>query len=238
MSEINDQQALERLHRVREKIESACVRINRNPEDITLVAVTKGFPASVARTACRLNLLHIGENRLQEAVEKYKDGWLAREFPNVRLHLVGHLQSNKARRAVELFDFIDSVDTLKIARILDRLAAESGKILRILLEINASGEAQKYGMEPDQAPDIASKISELNNLELAGLMTVGPNVDDPVKIRKSFQLTRSIFDKIASGLSDPKWSVLSMGMSGDFEIAIEEGATEIRLGTALWGARS
>jgi PLP dependent protein len=226
-----------RLEDVQSRIQVASERAGRDPLTVTLVAVTKNFPLEVARKACALNLLHLGENRVQEMIDKFGDGWLSAEYPSVTLHLIGHLQSNKVRKAVQMVQAIDSVDDVALAESIDKSAAELGKRVRILLEVNTSGEPQKYGIQPEQVSSTVERILPLKNVDLSGLMTVGPNTNDEIAIRRSFTMLRDFFENIQSTLNPPGWSVLSMGMSQDFEIAIEEDATEIRLGTALFGPR-
>jgi pyridoxal phosphate enzyme (YggS family) len=226
-----------RVLQVKNRIRAACERVHREPSSVDIVAVTKTQPIELIRKACALNFVIIGENRIQESIDKYGDGWVWREFPNVRLNLIGHLQSNKVRKAVQIFDSIDSVDSVELAQNIDRISHEAGKKMRVLLEVNTSGEPQKYGFEPDEALEAAININKLDHIHLAGLMTVGPNVEDPDRIRESFVELRTLFESIRGRIESDCWSVLSMGMSNDFEIAIEEGATEVRLGSILWGPR-
>jgi pyridoxal phosphate enzyme (YggS family) len=228
----------DRLAIAQDRIAAACSRSGRAAAAVTLVAVTKGFPQSVVRKAYALGLQHVGENRVQELTDKFGDGVLIRECPKLKLHLVGHLQSNKVRKAVQCVSSIDSLDSLRLAEIVDREAARAGKRVRVLLEVNTSGELQKFGLPPEDVLLCAEASMRMPHLDLSGLMTVGPLTDDAVEIRRSFALLREVFEKVSASLRPPTWSVLSMGMSQDFEIAIEEGATEIRLGTALFGERS
>lgn len=182
-------------------------------------------------------MLDLGENRVQEAIEKFGDGWLIREFPHGKLHLIGHLQSNKAKRAAALFDSIDSVDSSDLAEMLNLACFQIGRKLRVLIQVNTSGEAQKSGCQPDEAPLLCEKILKLQNLELSGLMTIGPLEGSEAKIRQSFAQLRELGEAIQTRLAPPRWGVLSMGMSDDYELALHEGATEIRLGSALFGPR-
>jgi pyridoxal phosphate enzyme (YggS family) len=226
-----------RVLSVKNRIRAACERVHREPSTVEIVAVTKTQSIELIRKACALNFAIIGENRIQESIDKYEDGWVRRDFPNVRLNLIGHLQSNKVRKAVQIFDSIDSVDSIDLAVNVDRISHEAGKKMRVLLEVNTSVEPQKYGFEPEDALEAAININKLDHIQCAGLMTVGPNVEEPDRIRQSFIQLRTLFDAIGQQLKSDSWSVLSMGMSNDFEIAIEEGATEVRLGTILWGPR-
>jgi hypothetical protein len=217
---------------------AACGRSGRTATSVTIIAVTKTFPALIVRKAHALGLTHIGENRVQEALDKFGNGLLLKECPGLQLHLVGHLQTNKVRKALQFVSSIDSVDSLRLAQIIDREAAQTGRRVRVLLEVNTSGEPQKYGLAPEDVLPCAEQVAKLRSLNLQGLMTVGPLTDDADAIRKSFGLLRGLFEQVQQKLNPLQWSVLSMGMSGDFEIAIEEGATEIRLGTVLFGERS
>jgi len=234
-----DQEEIQnRLIAIEDRIRTACEKSGRDPRDVQLIAITKTFPTELVRKACALGFAQIGENRIQESIEKYKDNWIRQEFPGTRLHLVGHLQSNKVRKAFEIFDSIDSVDSLSLAERISRIAEETGRSVRTLLEVNSSGEARKFGLEPAAVLDVARQATELPNTTLSGLMTVGPLTDDQTRIRSAFRMMHDLFKEINCQLRSPHWTALSMGMTGDFEIAIEEGATEIRLGSALFGPRS
>jgi len=210
---------------VNERILRACERSRRSPQEITMVAVTKGFEASSIRAAFELGITNFGENRVQEAEGKIKQ--LTELRSAVTWHMVGHLQSNKARPAVELFDIIHSVDSVKLANILNGL---TGKQLPVLLEVNVSGEPTKEGFSDDEIMGAAKEIRQLKNLKLLGLMTVAPWVSEPEEARPVFRKLRELRD--ALGLEH-----LSMGMTDDFEVAIEEGATILRIGRAIFGDR-
>lgn len=235
---LSDRTLQDRLLIVQEQILSACQRSGRLGRNVAVIAITKTFPPKEIRKAYALGLVHFGENRVQEVVDKFGDESLHKDCPNLNLHLVGHLQTNKVRKAMQYVSCIDSVDSVRLAEIIDREAEQAGRRIRILLEVNTSGEPQKYGFLPKEIQPLIETTLKLRSLDLAGLMTVGPNVDDPQTIRRSFFVLRKLFDDIRNAFNPPHWAVLSMGMSGDFEIAVEEGATEIRLGTALFGERS
>ncbi|MFZ5432395.1 MAG: YggS family pyridoxal phosphate-dependent enzyme [Calditrichota bacterium] len=220
------------------QIQDACRNAHRSPDEISLIAITKTFPSSMISKAYALGIRHVGENRVQEIIDKYKDGMLKKGRADLYLHLVGHLQSNKVRKAVQYADSVDSLDSTELATAIQQAASDLNKRIRVLLEVNTSGEPQKYGIHVSEAMARAETILKLKNLSLAGLMTIGPNVTDESSIRRSFAEARECFENVKRELNPPDWSALSMGMSGDFPIAIEEGATEIRLGTALFGARS
>ena len=216
----------ERLARVRQRISTACERSGRSPAEITLIAVTKGFPASVDLEAVDSGITDIGENRLQEAQSKFAEfGALP---PSVTKHMLGHLQTNKVKAVVELFDIIHSVDSLHLA---EAISQRTQHPCPVFLEVNVAGESSKFGFSLEKLPDAFRTISELPNLEVRGLMTVAPIVDDPHDVRPVFRQLRESAEGL--GLSE-----LSMGMTSDFEVAIEEGATHVRIGRALFGERS
>ena len=213
----------ENLARVRERITRACQRAGRHPGEITLVAVAKGVGLEKILEAHSLGISHFGENRVQEAQEKTP----FLKHLDVTLHMVGHLQTNKVKLALELFHTIDSVDSIPLAQALSRRAMAP---LPILMEVNVSGEASKFGFSPQALPRALEEIARLPNLEVRGLMTVAPLVEDPQEVRPVFAKLRELAR--ALGLKE-----LSMGMSDDFAVAIEEGATHVRLGRAIFGER-
>ncbi len=210
------------IRRVREQIAEAAGRAGRRPEEITLVAVTKKKPASAVLEALAAGVSDVGENYVQEADEKRE------QILGGRWHLLGHLQSNKARLAVLLFDLIESVDSVKLAQAISRQSAE--KPQEILVQVHLGDEETKTGFAPEAVLDAAAEIAALPNLSLQGLMGIAPSGTDP---RPYFQELKRLFDQ----LPPENWQVLSMGMSGDYEAAIEEGATLVRVGTAIFGAR-
>ncbi len=211
------------LEQVRERIRSAAARAGRDPGEITLIAVSKVFPAGAIREAYALGLRDFGENYVQEFEGKAP---LLRDLEGARFHLIGHLQSNKARRAAELFDSIQSVDTEKLARRLN----DAGKPLEVMIEVKLSPEESKSGLDPQAAAPLIAAVRALPNLRLRGLMTMPPWFDDPEDARPYFRRLREL--AAHHGVTG-----LSMGMSGDLEVAIEEGATHVRVGTALFGPR-
>ena len=214
----------ENLARVRERLDRACQKAGRLPEEITLVAVAKGVGPEMISQAHSLGIRHFGENRVQEAQGKIS----GLKRLDITWRMVGHLQTNKARLSLELFHAIDSVDSLPLARALSRKAPAP---LPILLEANVSGEATKFGFLSEALPLALEEIARLPNLEVRGLMTVAPLVKDPQEVRPIFSRLRGLAQ--ALGLKE-----LSMGMSDDFEVAIEEGATQVRLGRAIFGPRA
>jgi len=225
-----------RLQAIRERIGEAASRVNRAPDDIALVAVSKTIPVEVMRDAYALGLRVFGENRVQEAQEKIA----ALALPDIHWELIGHLQTNKANRAADLFARVQSVDSLRLAEALSARASALGKTLPILLEVNVAGEASKSGFAQEEAVEAARLIAGLPSLRLEGLMTIAPQVDDPEDVRPVFRALRELRDQLREAVplgDDDGWPELSMGMSDDFAVAIEEGATLIRLGRALFGAR-
>jgi pyridoxal phosphate enzyme (YggS family) len=223
------------LEQVNEKILNAADRSGRSAVSIRVVVVTKTWSPDVIRMAAELGVRDFGENRIQEALTKID--LVNRDFSELKWHMIGHLQSNKARRAVEKFDVIQSVDRLKIARKISAVLVEMQRQMDILLEINISGEAAKFGISPDHVVDVAAAVRNLPNLNLRGLMTVGPLTADTGKIRSAFQKMRKFYDFLKTEFSDKKIDILSMGMSDDYEIAIDEGSTMVRLGRAIFGNR-
>ena len=218
------------LRSVRERVAAACERAGRSPDEVTLVGVSKGFPAALVVEACRAGLTDVGENRVQEAAAKIPAVEALGTRP--RWHLVGHLQTNKVKTALGLFAIIHSVDSERLAEFIGRQAASfpvAGPA-PILLEVNVAGEAGKFGFRPEETGRALDRIAGLPGLAVQGLMTVAPMVDDPEEVRPVFRELRRLRD--ALGLRD-----LSMGMTDDFEVAIEEGATMVRIGRAIFGPR-
>ena len=222
-----------RLEAVRNRLARAAARAGRDPAAVRLVAATKGVRPEGVRQAARLGVADLGENRVQEAEAKIA----AVDRAGVRWHLIGPLQRNKARRAVELFDQIQTVDRAELAEALARHAGAAGRVLPVLVEVNLAEEASKFGAAPGEVEALLSRIRGLPALEARGLMTVGPRVERPEEARRTFAGLRELRDllRAATGL---RLEELSMGMSEDFEVAIEEGATMVRVGTALFGPRA
>jgi len=227
-----------RLEAINRRIAAACERAGRQTSEVTLVAVSKTVPAPRIREAIEAGVRTLGESRIQEAAVKIPEIEPGAGERKVQWHLIGHLQSNKARRAVELFDAVHSVDDLKLAERLDRIAGESGKRLPIFIEVNIGGEESKAGVAPGAVLQLCERIGKLPNLELKGLMAVPPLSGNPEDARPFFRHLRRLRDEARrAGAGGAALNDLSMGMSDDFEIAIEEGATFVRIGSALFGAR-
>ena len=224
------------IARVCERIAAAAGRAGRNASEITLIGVSKTHPAEMIRAAYDAGLRDFGENRVQEWEGKRQ---ALTDLADARWHLIGHLQGNKATRAATIFHSVDSVDDDALAQRLDRTrqgtAAAQGP-LRVLLEVHIAGEAAKSGAEPGDLPELAEAVTKCTSLHLNGLMCVPPLLDDMEKVRPYFRKLRELRDQLEAQIGK-KLPVLSMGMSHDFEVAIEEGATEVRVGTALFGQR-
>ena len=236
---------------VGKRVVMAARRAGRNPDEIAVMAVSKTFPADAIVEAHQAGLRIFGENRVQEFAEKHER---VKALPGADFHLIGHLQSNKAAKAAELFDAIDSVDSLKLAERLDAAAAKLGKTLRVLIEINVGGEDTKNGVAPEfndanlkseAGPAATSELAlillaapKLTHLAIRGLMTIPPFTEDPEGARPYFRRLRELRDRIAArNLPRVHMDVLSMGMSHDFEVAIDEGSTCVRVGTSIFGSR-
>ena len=228
----------ENVAQVRERIAAAASRAGRNPADITLMGVSKTFPPERIREAYMAGLRVFGENRVQEFAAK---ATALRDLRDIEWHLIGHLQTNKAAKAAELFDAVDSVDSVRMAEKLNASAENLGKTLSVLIEINVGGELAKSGVAPDadELEQILQGAPRWGNLRIHGLMTVPPYTEDPEGSRPYFRQLRQIRDRLAAlALPNIGMAVLSMGMSHDFEVAIEEGATCVRVGTAMFGGRA
>ncbi len=228
-----------RLDAVRSRIAAACSRCGRLPEEVKLVAVSKVQPLAKIRALIDCGHLVFGENYVQEAEEKIHALVRDDSRPRAEFHLIGHLQSNKVKRAVGLFDVIETVDRPKLLREIAKIAAQRGRTQRILVQVNASGEASKHGAAPEETQELCMEAAQLPALQLEGLMCIGryfsPQEDD-ARRRQDFKLLRELRDEVekTTGLELPQ---LSMGMSADFELAIEEGASIVRVGSALLGER-
>lgn len=214
--------------RVLERVAHACVRANRRPDEILLIAVSKTVEVARIEQAIAAGVQHFGENYYQEAREK-----IPQIHAPVQWHFIGHLQKNKVRGVVPLFEWIHTVDELELAREIDRRAQLIGKRQRVLIEVNISREPQKYGVLPEEALSLAEQVALLPNVQLEGLMGMAPIVEHPEEARPYFVQLRRLFEQLPA----PYRVHLSMGMSQDFEVAIEEGATMVRVGTAIFGAR-
>lgn len=228
MSSISDNLAI-----LKGRIDAASARAGRDPSEITLVAVTKNVDAERVALAVEAGVSDFGENRVQEAAEK-----IPLVEKDVTWHLVGHLQRNKAGDAVELFSLIHSLDSIRLARELNRRCELADSAIDLLLQVNISGEKTKFGVAPEMARDVLLEIARYEHLRVRGLMTIAPYSDDPEDARLWFSQARQLMSELGRlSISNVRMDELSMGMSGDYEVAIEEGATIIRIGTAIFGKR-
>ncbi|MCC7430921.1 YggS family pyridoxal phosphate-dependent enzyme [bacterium] len=224
----------ENLRIVSEKIEKACLRSGRKSEEVTLIAVSKTYPLETIESAYQSGLRVFGESKIQEAETKILDF-----KEKVSWHLIGHLQTNKAKKAVKFFELIHSVDNFKLAKELDKFSKDLNKKTKILLQVNVSEEQTKSGVSVVNLENFAEEVSQLNFLQVCGLMTIGKNTENTKEIRKCFVTLRKELERLNSkGIFREKLTELSMGMSGDFEFAIEEGATLVRIGTMIFGNRN
>ena len=216
------------------RIHSAAKRANRDASKIRLIAATKNVSVQKIQEAVSFGLTEIGENRVQSAEEKYEQ---LQTMPII-MHMIGHLQTNKVKKAIQMFSSIQSVDSAHLAEVISKRASEAKKNMEVYIEVNTSSEASKYGIIPEKTVELAEQISKLPNLSLVGLMTIGPLTDDEVAIRKSFRLLKALKGEILSKkLPNVEMKYLSMGMTDDFEIAIEEGSDIVRIGRAIFGER-
>ena len=218
------------LKRVRERIAAACARVNRDPKEVTLIAVTKTVGPEVIQALIELGVTDIGENKLQAAKEKFPHVPGLRDRTKVKRHFIGHLQTNKVKGVLELFDVIHSVDSVKLAEEINKRAARAKQDIKCFVELNVSGEASKEGFSPEEFGECTDKIVLLPDLWFRGYMTMAPQTLNPEEVRPVFRKLA----KLVRAWSETSATYLSMGMSNDFEIAIEEGATHVRIGTALF----
>lgn len=233
------------IKRIRERIQAACQRCDRSPEEVRLVAVTKTVEVDVIRSAIEAGLVDLGESRVQELVRR---AGMIREHlnrrrvmdhsevpPNPRWHMIGHLQRNKVRVVLPWIETLHSLDSLRLAEEVSEEAKRLDKTIDALIEVNVSGEKSKFGIAVGAAPHLADSIRTLPNLRIVGLMTMAPYVEDPEQVRTYFSRLREVFEDMRrDGVVEPEFREMSMGMSNDFEVAIEEGATMVRVGTALF----
>src|SRR5512140_308834 len=222
------------IEEIKLRIGQACLRAGRDPADVTLIAVTKTFPAEAVAQAVAAGVQDIGENYVQELLEKREK--LADNA--IRWHFIGHLQTNKVKYIVEWIHLIHAVDRKELVQEIDRRAERAGRVIDLLVEVNTTGEQSKFGVAPETALPFIRTLAEYRNVNVAGLMTIGPFLPDPEGSRPMFHRLKELQEE-ARRLGQPNVSMryLSMGMTGDFEVAIEEGATHVRIGTAIFGRR-
>ena len=223
----------DQLHEVQHRIEEACRRSGRDPREVTLIAVSKTKPASMIEELLPEGILDFGENKPQELRDKYE------VLPkNLRWHMIGHLQTNKIKYVIDRSCLIHSVDSLHLAEAIDREAEKHGVVMPVLVEVNIAREASKFGIMPEQAMSFVEQLSHLSHIRVEGLMTIAPFVENPEDNRIHFRNLRKLcVDIKEKNIDNVNMCSLSMGMTGDFEVAVEEGATMVRVGTAIFGAR-
>jgi PLP dependent protein len=216
------------------RIGQACLRAGRSPADVTLVAVAKTFPAAAVAEAVSAGVADVGENYVQELLQK-RAQLAGRE---IRWHFIGHLQTNKVKYIIEWIHLIHAVDRIEVAQEIDRRAGRAGRIINMLVEVNTTGEQSKFGVAPEMTLPFIRSLARYPNIDVAGLMTIGPFLPDPEGSRPMFRRLKGLCEE-AKRLGQPNASMryLSMGMTGDFEVAVEEGATHVRIGTAIFGSR-
>jgi len=225
----------ENILKIRNRIKEVSFRINKDPAGIIIVAVTKNRAVSQIEEAIASGIADIGENRVQEAAVKYSAVHCTPYTVQPRWHMIGHLQTNKIKDAVRIFDLIQSVDSVRLAKEIDKKAAKINKIQEILLEVKTSPEAAKFGLKPEEVIEVIKETVEFKNIKINGLMTIAPLADDPEKTRPYFRLLRELRDKINElRAMNYELITLSMGMTDDFQIAIEEGSTMVRIGRAIF----
>jgi PLP dependent protein len=225
----------ENIRVIRDRIDAACARSGRDPLDVTLLAVSKTFPAAAVAEALDAGLTDVGENYVQELLTKRE----ALADRTIRWHFIGHLQSNKVKYIADGVSLIHAVDNAGLAREIDKRAALAKRILDVLIEVNTTGEQSKFGVKPENTVEFVKSLAQFQNIRIAGLMTIGPFLPDPEGSRPMFRRLRMLKDEISQfSQNNVAMNHLSMGMTGDFGVAIEEGATIVRIGTAIFGKRT
>ena len=224
----------EQLLFVESEITKACERGNRNREDVTLIAVSKTKPVETLQEAYDLGVRIFGENKVQELVDKYE------VLPDdIQWHMIGHLQRNKVKYIIDKVACIHSVESVRLAETIEKEAAKHDRIIDILVEVNVAGEDSKFGLSPEEVPAFVEEISKFTHLRVKGLMTIAPFVDDPEENRPVFKALKKLsVDIAAKNIDNVSMNVLSMGMTNDYQVAIEEGATMVRVGTGIFGERN
>lgn len=223
------------LAAVRGRVDAACARAGRRPEEVRLLPVSKTFGPDVVRAAHAAGVRLLGENKVQELQAKYSQ--THEELPDLEWAAIGHLQTNKAKLVAQLAAEFHALDSVRLAAELDKRLRTAGRTLRVLVQVNSSGEESKYGLTPDEVPAFADEIAGFERLKVAGLMTLAVNSPDLQMVAENFELMTGLRDRLRTSGAPGQWDELSMGMSGDFELAIEYGATTVRVGTAIFGDR-
>jgi len=223
---------LENLNRVRERIRAAALRAGRRPEEIKLVAVTKNVPPEKIREAISGGIVSLGENRVQELLQKYPS-----LPPDLEWHLIGHLQTNKVKKIVNRVVLIHSLDRWSLAEEISRVAVKYNTVCKVLVQVNVAGEDTKHGLSPSEVEDFVASAARLPGLDVRGLMTIAPWTENPEDVRPVFRQLKELAGRLKNSKTGAVMEYLSMGMSGDFEVAVEEGANILRIGTAIFGER-
>jgi pyridoxal phosphate enzyme (YggS family) len=237
-SQIRPEAVAERVSSVRERIAQACERVGRSPDEVTIVAISKTFPMQAIESGMQAGLSHFGENRARQLRDKAKARPGAFEDGDVTWRMVGHLQRNKAKYIARHADWFDALDSPRLAKELNKRAAKNNRVMPCLVQVNITGDDQKYGLSPDETHDYLDHCAQYDHLAVKGLMAMGSFVDDPEDVRGEFQRMRELFETYdATDNPQVEMAELSLGMSNDFEVAVEEGSTMVRLGTALFGPR-
>lgn len=221
----------ENINNVTRRIAKCCEKIGRPKDSVRLICVTKEADPVQIEEALRCGIKDLGENRVQDLAAKYKT-----IGDRATWHLIGHLQTNKVKDAVRISSLIHSVDSIRLAKEINKEAARIGRTQAILIQVNMSGEATKFGLKPDEVADLIKKVSSYQNININGLMTIAPEVDDPEEARPYFRALRELRDKI-NAIRNTRYAILSMGMTNDFEVAVEEGADMVRIGRAIFNDR-
>lgn len=238
-TDVNLEELRARIGDVRSRIAAACARAGRSPDSVTLIGVSKTFPTPFVEAAVELGLTDFGENRVQEFVDKAEAIPPSRLGGRVTWHMIGHLQRNKAKEVIRYADVFHALDSRRLARELQKRCEQEDRRLECFVQVNVSGEASKFGLDPEDLDGFLRDIVPYDRLDVAGLMTIAEPVDDPEDVRPQFRLLRSLLETPREGLPDHiRLHRLSMGMSGDFEIAVEEGATHVRIGSSIFGQRA
>ncbi|MFB6279831.1 MAG: YggS family pyridoxal phosphate-dependent enzyme [Salinibacter sp.] len=236
--QIRPEAVAERVQSVRERIAQACERVGRSPDEITVVAISKTFPLRAIESGRAAGIDHFGENRARQLRDKAGERPGTFEGGEIKWHMVGHLQRNKAKFVARHADWFDALDSPRLAKELNKRAAKNDRGMPCLVQVNITGDEQKYGLDPDETHDYLDHCAQYDHLAVKGLMALGSFVDDPEDVRGEFQRMRELFETYdATGNPQVDMQELSIGMSNDFEVAIEEGSTMVRLGTSIFGPR-
>jgi len=237
-AQVSAEAVAERVRSVRERVARACERVGRSPDELTVVAVSKTFPMLAIESAREAGLEHFGENRARQLRDKARERPGAFKGGDVTWHMIGHLQTNKAKFVARYADWFDALDRLPLADELDKRAAKNNRVLPCLVQVNVTGQEQKYGLAPEETHAFLDRCAQYEHLAVKGLMAMASFVDDPEEVRGEFEIMRELFETYDDS-ANPRVEMaeLSIGMSNDFEVAIEEGSTMVRLGSAIFGPR-